>query len=114
MVFFDLDELNQINDNFGRAEGDKALIVFAELIRNTFRDTDAYARLGGDEFSVLLTQTSIGQAEEIVGRLRQSVETYNLNAYLGYEISFCEGIVTLEPDHDRSIEALLMQADTSM
>jgi diguanylate cyclase (GGDEF)-like protein len=114
LAFFDLDELKPINDKFGHAEGDKALVVFADLIRNTFRDTDAYARLGGDEFAVLLTQTSMGQAEEIVARLRQSVETYNLNANLGYEISFCEGIVTLEPDHDRSIEALLMQADSLM
>lgn len=114
LVFFDLNNFKPINDNFGHAEGDHALKVFADHMRNTFRDSDIFARLGGDEFVVLLTNTTIESAQDIITRFRQSIDSYNKTADRGYDITFCDGIVTAEHGHNHSIEALLSQADSLM
>lgn len=114
LVFFDLNAFKPINDKFGHAEGDRALIAFADLMRNTFRDTDIFARLGGDEFVVLLTGTSIEQAREVIARFRQSVATYNQEANRGYDITFSDGVVALDYVKGHSIEMLLDQADSLM
>lgn len=114
LVFFDLNEFKAINDKFGHAEGDKALIAFADKMRSSFRDSDVFARLGGDEFVVLLTNTSRLLAEETIKRFRKSIETYNQEGKRGYDISFCDGIVTVVGDEDRSMEVLLRKADSLM
>lgn len=58
LVFVDLDKFKVINDTFGHAEGDRALIAFAEQMKTTCRDSDIFARLGGDEFAMLLINSS--------------------------------------------------------
>ena len=114
LVFFDLDEFKSINDQFGHAEGDTALIAFSDELKNTFRSTDVLARLGGDEFAVLLTDTSIEPAEKTIARLRISVERYNKDSNRGYDISFSEGILSIDHEKNLSIESLLNKVDSLM
>ena len=114
MVFFDLNGFKPINDKFGHAEGDRALIAFADQMRASFRDSDLFARLGGDEFAALLTNSSIEQAEQSIARFRQRIEAYNTEANRGYDIHFCDGTVTVQGDEDHSIDVLLKRADALM
>lgn len=53
---FDLDNLKQINDTFGHAEGDRILKRFASVLRRQTRGSDILVRLGGDEFVVVMKQ----------------------------------------------------------
>lgn len=114
MVFLDLDKFKPINDQFGHAEGDHALITFADLMRKSFRDSDVFARIGGDEFVVLLTNTEQEHAVEIVARFRGQVDTYNLQAKRGYDLCFSDGIVSMLPDQDSLVDDLLREADVLM
>ena len=114
LVFFDLDKFKPINDNFGHAEGDVALIAFSDQLKNTFRTSDVFGRLGGDEFAVLLTDSSIELAENTIARFRHSIEQYNKAANRGYDISFSDGIVPIDHEKNLSIELLLSQADSLM
>jgi diguanylate cyclase (GGDEF)-like protein len=114
MVFLDLDKFKPINDQFGHAEGDRALITFAELMRQSFRDSDVFARIGGDEFVVLLTNTKTDLAAKIVERFRSLVDTYNAESKRGYDICFSDGIVSMHPDQDSTVEDLLRAADELM
>lgn len=114
LVFFDLNDFKSINDNFGHAEGDIALIAFSEQIKNTFRSSDVLARLGGDEFVVLLTDTSIDPVEKSIARLQLAIECYNKAANRGYNLSFSDGIVAIDHKKNISIELLLSQADSLM
>lgn len=50
----DMDGLKQINDQYGHAAGDEALIALGESLSTTAREADTVARVGGDEFAVLL------------------------------------------------------------
>ena len=113
LIFLDLNKFKQINDQFGHAEGDNALITFAEAMKKTFRDSDVFARLGGDEFAVLLTDTNTSSAEESVARFREEIESINMSENRGYDIEFSEGIVSID-DGNESIQSLIDRADELM
>jgi diguanylate cyclase (GGDEF)-like protein/PAS domain S-box-containing protein len=55
VVFIDLDEFKQINDQHGHSVGDEVLATLGERLKTLIRAGDSVARLGGDEFAVLLT-----------------------------------------------------------
>lgn len=73
MLFVDLDGLKSLNDCFGHAGGDAALIHVAEQLRAGVRATDCVARLGGDEFCILLDHADEAAAIETARRLVNSV-----------------------------------------
>jgi len=114
LVFFDLNKFKTINDQFGHAEGDRALIDFAQLLKNELRESDLFARLGGDEFVALLTNTSKIEAKDIVNRFKQTVEAFNLKVNREYDISFCSGIVEYDETKHQCIDTLLAESDALM
>ncbi len=114
LVFLDLNGFKQINDQFGHDEGDKALVTFAELIKNKLRGSDLVARLGGDEFVILLTDATKRLADEVINKLRNALDEYNLKANSGYSISFSYGIVQFCVDKHKTVEALLAESDSLM
>ena len=114
LAFLDLNKFKQINDELGHAEGDKVLIVFSNLVKDVCRESDIFARLGGDEFVILFVDASKRAAEDILIRLRQSLDEYNLKSDHGYVISFSYGVVEFNPDKHMSIEALLNDGDSLM
>ena len=114
LAFMDLDKFKAINDRFGHQEGDLALCAFAGQMRNDFRDSDILVRLGGDEFAVLLINTSGQLARKVVSEFGEELENYNRQAQRGYDISFSSGIVEMNPERHRTIEALLEEGDALM
>ena len=73
LLFVDVDGLKALNDSFGHAAGDAALIYLAELMVGAVRQTDCVARLGGDEFAVLLDHADEAAATETARRLVDAV-----------------------------------------
>jgi diguanylate cyclase (GGDEF)-like protein/PAS domain S-box-containing protein len=69
LVIGDVNGLKLINDAFGHPCGDKLLIKIADILKECFRDEDIVARWGGDEFSVILPQTSMDEAINIIDRV---------------------------------------------
>jgi diguanylate cyclase (GGDEF)-like protein len=73
LLYFDLNGLKAINDTFGHAAGDTALIHVAEVLLTHTRSSDVIGRLGGDEFGVLLTRADENVAHDKAARLAQAV-----------------------------------------
>ena len=90
------------------------MITFADLMRQSFRESDVFARIGGDEFAVLLTNTCANIAAEVVERFRNLVATHNREARRGYDISFSDGVFSLKPEEGCQVEDLLREADVMM
>jgi diguanylate cyclase (GGDEF)-like protein len=114
LAFLDLDGFKPINDTFGHAEGDRALVAFADAMRKTFRNTDLFARLGGDEFVVLLTSAGEADAAMVIDKFADVIDRYNTEAGRGYALAFSCGMVEFEPSAHRQIEALLADGDARM
>ena len=53
-ALLDVDDFKLVNDMYGHAYGDKALISLATNMRNFFPSTALLGINGGDEFSILL------------------------------------------------------------
>jgi diguanylate cyclase (GGDEF)-like protein len=71
VAFLDIDHFKSINDRFGHEAGDRALVHFAEMIRENMRRGDVLARWGGEEFLLIMPNTDIPEAESALMRLRQ-------------------------------------------
>ncbi len=73
VLFVDVDGLKALNDAFGHAAGDAALIHLTEMMVASVRQTDMVARLGGDEFAILLDHADEKSACETAARLADQV-----------------------------------------
>lgn len=62
LLFIDVNDLKSINDRFGHAAGDAALIHVAHVLSENVRTSDVVGRLGGDEYAVILSHASEEQA----------------------------------------------------
>jgi diguanylate cyclase (GGDEF)-like protein len=114
LFFFDLDFFKEINDRFGHAEGDIALINFSKILKDAFRESDVVGRLGGDEFVALLTNANQSETALILHRLEQLLEFNNKNSSRGYEIAYSVGVVAFDPIKHQSINDLLADGDRLM
>ena len=63
----------RINDEYGHAAGDKALVIVARLMTQIVRKTDLIYRVGGEEFAIILPGTNSEQAGKLVDKIRKSV-----------------------------------------
>jgi diguanylate cyclase (GGDEF)-like protein len=79
LLYIDLDSLKYINDTFGHAAGDAAIVQFARILVDTFRESDVIGRLGGDEFVILIIDATENDLESIRSRLQSNVDTHNLH-----------------------------------
>jgi diguanylate cyclase (GGDEF)-like protein len=73
LVYLDLVGFKRVNDTFGHAAGDAALVQAARVLAASTRLTDTVGRLGGDEFGVILGQCDLAAGERIAGRLVAAV-----------------------------------------
>jgi diguanylate cyclase (GGDEF)-like protein len=71
LLYFDLNDLKQINDQYGHSTGDAALTYFAESLIANVRDSDIVGRIGGDEFAVILLNSDEANANTKAQKFRQ-------------------------------------------
>lgn len=68
LLYLDIDHFKQINDTYGHANGDAALVEFARRLQTVVRGPDVVARLAGDEFTVLLQDVRSEADVELIMR----------------------------------------------
>ena len=74
LLVIDADHFKRINDTHGHAQGDIALSMIAEAIRNGVRDSDIVGRIGGEEFAAFLAGAGPEEALLVAERIRLGVE----------------------------------------
>ena len=112
LLMIDVDNFKQINDTLGHLFGDKILNKLGDLIKSNIRETDLAARYGGEEFSIVMSNTSFDEAEEIAERIRKSVETYRFNE--NESVTTVSIGIALHPFDAKSVQELLDRADSAL
>lgn len=114
VLFLDLDEFKQVNDNYGHPYGDELLRGVSERLQSCIRKSDLLSRLGGDEFIIVLSQIKTKQdvsiiAEKVIRAFEQPFEIYDQAVYISISIG-----ISLYPSDTRDPEDLIKKADIAM
>jgi diguanylate cyclase (GGDEF)-like protein len=114
LVVVDLDLFKRINDTHGHQVGDIVLKKFCTICGNDLRDTDIFGRIGGEEFAIVLPNTPLAEAQEVIERIRQDIETtdvhFGKDSTLHFTASF--GITELTDEID--FEEIFKLADAAL
>ena len=78
VLMLDIDFFKKVNDTFGHAAGDKALIAVTNCMKTTVREVDPIFRIGGEEFIIILGDTNQDGAELLAERIRCAVESLGI------------------------------------
>ncbi|PCI59851.1 MAG: hypothetical protein COB35_10555 [Gammaproteobacteria bacterium] len=113
LLMIDIDYFKNVNDTYGHAMGDRAIINIAKILRKNLREYDIVGRLGGEEFAMYLSQCPIVKAQDIAERLRAKVADEKVS-FQRKEISLTIsiGISTVADDDD--IHQVLLRADKAL
>ena len=92
MMFIDLDNFKQVNDNMGHDKGDEALKEVANFLRDNLRKSDEIFRFGGDEFIILLYEPNKNNASKISSKLEELFKNSSIaiNYKIGMSIGYKE------------------------
>jgi diguanylate cyclase (GGDEF)-like protein len=114
IAIIDIDHFKTVNDIYGHAAGDQALLTIAKICLKNIREIDIFARMGGDEFALLLPETKREQVYTIVERIRLTLESLTMDiAGKPVTITISSGISILK-SKDESLDILLSQADKAL
>lgn len=78
VLMLDVDHFKRVNDTYGHPAGDAVLSTLGSLLKTSFRDLDIVARYGGEEFLVICTNTAIDGAALVAERVRQLIESHQI------------------------------------
>lgn len=111
-VLLDVDDFKLINDMYGHAYGDKALISLSENMQKFFSSSALLGRNGGDEFCVLLPNCTMEEVKESLIEFTKTPKTFS---YKGQTYSFCISLGYAEyPNNAIERSQLMRCADTAL
>jgi diguanylate cyclase (GGDEF)-like protein len=112
-IFFDIDHLKKINDQYGHAEGDYAITEIVSRIKGLIKSNEIIARLGGDEFIIITEEKDYKRLELLIKDIELSLSVFNENSDKPYELSCSYGYGIYSEDF-KSIDQFLRYIDHRM
>lgn len=115
LAVIDLDLFKTVNDTYGHSVGDKVLKRFCELCRAALRDSDIIGRIGGEEFAIMLPDTKLATAQEVMERIRGNIElaVVQLEKDVALRFTASFGLTTSEIG-EAQLATLLRYADEAL
>ncbi len=113
LLFVDIDGLKKINDSFGHAAGDEALIQVAQALAGGVRRSDCVARIGGDEFGILLEHADEQSARETAERLAARIAGCEF-CFEGTCLPLSVAIGFTKINADDTADSVMVRADHAM
>lgn len=112
-AFLDIDNFKQLNDTHGHKVGDDALIYLVESVKDATRPEDVVSRYGGEEFALLLPNTNLEEAVQILSRIRRNLtKKFFLHENRRLLITFSAGVAQLQAGESQ--ESIFKRADEAM
>ncbi len=117
LISVDLDELKYINDTFGHAEGDNAIITVSRALMRSSPHSGLCARFGGDEFCaaiIIRSDEPLLFFEEFKKRFLNSLEEYNAGADKPYIVKASIGCSYDTINGNLNMDKMIKEADEKM
>lgn len=114
LAMLDADRFKSVNDVHGHAAGDDVLQEMVARAHATIRASDVVARYGGDEIAVILPDTSLEAAEQVMTRLNQAIKDAPVALRSGGSLSITISVGVTEARADDSLESLKERADQAL
>ncbi len=111
VVIFDINNISQINKDFGPAKGDEIIKLVSDKIKQNIRNNDSAARYGGDEIAIVLPDTNTDDAKYLAEYLTYTLSCCLVDGVGPIKVSV--GIATY-PDSTKDQEKLLILAEQAM
>ena len=116
-MMLDIDRFKEINDTYGHAEGDRALVLVSEALKQAADRTGSsvfIGRYGGDEFTVFIQCAEDEPVpEQFVDEVRQILTEKQAQNKLPYDLKISVGSDSLKDRNDK-LEACLVRADEKL
>jgi len=115
VMYGDVNCFKEINDTYGHAVGDDALIAVAGALQGTCRNSDIVARIGGDEFVMMSSHESESDAvaAQIAMRARLEMHLEVVSSRRPYALAMSVGAASCT-GADAVFERLLSRADEAL
>jgi diguanylate cyclase (GGDEF)-like protein len=110
LVVADIDHFKEINDSYGHAVGDQALVAVARALTSALREGDIVGRLGGEEFGFLLPDADLPTALAITERVREAVRDLHV---VDHQITLSAGLAAPTAALE-SADELFLAADAAL
>ena len=114
ICFIDLDNLKQINDEFGHIQGDLFIQTFSRLLTKQIRKEDQAFRMGGDEFLIVFPHTTKEEVTHMIQRIQQEVDKINQGKQFPFTMSFSYGLCEHKRGSGETAAELIDKADKMM
>lgn len=112
-VYFDIDGLKHVNDNFGHNIGDQYIKSFSHSLQHNTRKGDICGRLGGDEFILLCRDITESSLNKIIIRIQLDFNKHSQRLGIDCHATFSHGTL-IYSSNIPTIEELIRLADTQM
>ncbi len=107
LIYFDLDNLQLVNDTFGRKAGDEVIMRFARILEEDLPNSAVVSRLTGDDFCILLTHADDDGAMEHAKAIRKKCEALRyLEGTKSLQVTISIGITRFSNDSGDEGQAL--------
>lgn len=101
LALIDIDNFKKLNDTFGHLTGDDALRHLVDVMVSKLKPTDIVARFGGEEFVILLPETPLDEAVEVIRRLqRELTKAYFMANKERMVLTFSAGVTSCLPGEE--------------
>lgn len=116
LVYIDIDDFKNINDNYGHHCGDKVIEKLGEFIRNTIRASDYGFRIGGDEFALILKHATSQQAKKVCEKIKLDFTEYSFifNDTSSFRVSLSIGLSAFSKEDNFSVEQIIANTDKKL
>ena len=112
VAMIDANGLKQLNDQYGHAAGDEALVRIGELLAAGVRTGDVVARIGGDEFAIVFPGAPLFAADRIMRRLAEDISNATIRS--GRQLPTVAWGIAPALGEGTSVDALVDAADRAM
>ena len=105
LISIDMNGLKVVNDTYGHAAGDEALVTLALCFRRSLKAKQFGYRLGGDEFVIVCRKTTEIELMELIDKIKHYVQETKYKCSIGYSYS---------DNNKKSVDEMLKESDMMM